>query len=72
MSFLILCNLPYLIGIIKSIVRDKVSEQTILELIPSIKDKLKEDKALIKDLIDRYNKEKEQEQVTVSEESINK
>jgi len=70
-SFLILCNLPNLIGIIKSIVRDKVSEQTILELIPTIKDKLKEDKNLIKELIDKYNKDKSEES-KIKEGDINK
>lgn len=70
LSFLILCNLPYLKGIVQSIVRDKISEQTIIELIPNIKEKIKEDKNFIKELIDHYNKDKQRP--NIDEELINK
>ena len=57
LTFIALCNAPVLVGIIRSIIREKVNEQAIVELIPIIKDKLKEDNSFLKEVIQEANKE---------------
>lgn len=71
LSFLVLCNLPLLRGVIQGIIRDKVSEQTIVELIPTIKEKIQEDKLFLKESIDNYNRDQTDKKF-VDEKLINK